>query len=662
MYINRQAGEKFRIANAAVSIQFGLFDNLIAIKELARKAGVSEKQVHSWKNALIQKGIEFFSSLKPGRKKKDSASEEEEGENEELLVSDSINILLRAIKNQEGKNQKFSPDQKQKILRERDRLKKEHSVTYETFAERIGIHSGVLRLWDSTVKKEGPEGLEEKSRAPKNSPSKLAPWLIKEIVSYGVWWKRRHRKIKLTEIGTSFRRRHQRLLAACRKSNLSNKTIARYLKEHGVYKEKEERPKGKRGNFEYYFPGAQVFIDTVIIRFLWIKAKVIVTLDAVSRTVLHQEGFLKETASKVIKSLESSFRRAEKLGIKVLSVVSDHGKPYKANKVWEYLKGKGVLRIFAHPYWPQDKARIERYNRTLREALSDTWKVFIAFIKGILIWINQICLNLILIGINSEYEKKKGMDGKSPRDRLNKEVNPEYEKATEKVLRHKEKESQVKGELITILCKEFRFGPPIVKVKNYLVNYRREIIEESAVILRRKLVGAKLSPVERWHYFGKVLDNKEKERKEAELHRAKEVIRQEKIKNKEKEERQKVLKERQWRNTHPEEVLDEAIEWKLAMWDNPFAKTHYDGVIVENSKKILMKHSSFTAGLKVNKMRERIEYKNKLENKGIIKQGHSLPSGNELNIAREKVINLIQRAYLECRDQIPAFHGIRSYL
>ena len=662
MYINRQAEEKFKIANAAVSIQFGLFDNLITIKELAKEASVSEKQVYCWANLLREAGLKLFSSLKPGRKKKDLASEEEEKENEELLVSDSINILLRAIKNQEGKNQKFSPEQKQKILRERDRLKKEHSVTYEIFAERIGIHSGVLRLWDSTLKKEGPEGLEEKSRAPKNSPSKLAPWLIKEVVSYGVWWKRRHRKIKLTEFGGSFRRRHQRLLAACGKSNLSNKTIARYLKEYGVYKEKEERPKGKRGNFEYYFPGAQVFIDTVIIRFLWIKAKVIVTLDAVSRTVLHQEGFLKETASKVIKSLEASFKRAERLGIKVLSVVSDHGKPYKANKVWEYLKGQGVLRIFAHPYWPQDKARIERYNRTLREALSDTWKVFIAFIKGILIWINQICLNLILIGINSEYEKKKGIDGKSPRDRLKKEVDPEYERETKKVLSQREKESQVKGELITILCKEFDFGAPIVNVKNHLFGYPKEIIEESARVLRRKQVSTKFLPEKRWAYFGAVLDNKEKERKEAELHRAKEVIRQEEIKLKDMEEKRKILEERGWRDTHPEEVLDEAIEWKLAMWDNPFTKVYYDKEIIENSKKILMKHSSFTAGLKVNKMCERIEDKNKLENKEVIKQGHSLPSGNELNIAREKVINLIQRAYLECRDQIPAFHGIRSYL
>ena len=201
-----------------------------------------------------------------------------------------------------------------------------------------------------------------------------------------------------------------------------------------------------------------------------------------------------------------------------------------------------------------------------------------------------------------------------------------------------------------------------MKVKNHLFGYRKEIIEESARILRRKQVSIEFSPAARWAYFGAVLDNKDKEMKKAEQCRAKEVIRQEKIKLKDMEEKRKILEERRWRDTHPEEVLDEAIEWKLAMWDNPFTRVYYDKAIIDNSKKILMKHSSWTAGLKVNKLCERIEEKNKLENNKVIKEGYFFPSGNDLNMAKEKVMHLIHRAYSECRKEIPVFHGIRSYL
>ena len=52
MYIYRTSEEKFKIACLAVVIS--LFDKtkvLVTIKQMAEETGVSEKQLHAWKNA-----------------------------------------------------------------------------------------------------------------------------------------------------------------------------------------------------------------------------------------------------------------------------------------------------------------------------------------------------------------------------------------------------------------------------------------------------------------------------------------------------------------------------------------------------------------------------------------------------------------------------------
>ncbi|MBI3009171.1 MAG: DDE-type integrase/transposase/recombinase [Candidatus Omnitrophica bacterium] len=661
MYIRRQPEEIFRVATLAVAKKF--FDNLIVptIKDIAREAHVSEKQVHIWKRRLIEEGPKIFSSFKPGRKKEDISSLDE---NERLLILETINKLLRDEKRYEGKNQKFTAEFKEKILKERDRLREDNSITYEDFYRLMGISPRSVRDWAVEIRQEGPEGLKDHSRAPKNRPKKLSQELIDKIVGYGKAWKRHRGRINLTEFGVSFRWKYRNLLVRYCKTNLSDKTISRYLKEAGLYWEKEDRPGGKRGAYRYYFPGAQALIDTTVVTFLGLKVRLIGIMDAFSRDILHQEAFLSENAEKVIKSIKASLKQAGRIGIKVLSLVSDHGRSYKAKRIWGYLRGEKIYRIFSPPYWPQGKAALERYFRTLKEGITRRSKI-VLLIKGIILWIKErialTCLNLVLIGFNSEYEKKKGIDGKSPLDRLDQEVSPVYKEAVGKIFKEEERESQLKAELISSICKEFGFGMKIERVKRYLKVYRKEIIEKGAGVLRRKLVVEELKPNNRWYYLSKVIENMEKERKEAEIHRAKETIYQEKEKSKAQEERRKIEEEKLWYETHPEEALEEAIEWRLVMSDNTFARRHYDNMITANLTKILMRHSSFTAGLRVNKICMRIQEKERLENNRVIKGG-SLPSGNKLRTDKEMLVNLIRQSYGQCKGSIPAFQGLRAVI
>jgi transposase-like protein len=98
MYINRSAEEIFRLAVLAAAIQF--FDNFIekTIKEIAEQFSVSEKQLHFWKNLLIEKGPKIYSSLKPGRRKENLSSHSEA---ERVLAAETVNHIVVGRKESE---------------------------------------------------------------------------------------------------------------------------------------------------------------------------------------------------------------------------------------------------------------------------------------------------------------------------------------------------------------------------------------------------------------------------------------------------------------------------------------------------------------------------------------------------------------------------------
>lgn len=663
MFISRTSDEIFNLAVSAVAVS--LFDNLTcsSIKEIAEKASVSEKTLHSWKNRLKEEGPKIFSHLTPGRRKKEISSLPE---NEKLLIYETINHLLISEKKAEGKNRIFSSAIKERILTERERLKQEFALNYETFSKLLGLDSGSLRLWARKLKKEGKRGLENKSRAPKRRPKKLAAEIIREITRYGEKWKRRYRGIRITEFAWTFRIRYHRFLRRFGKTNLTDKVIARYLKEAGIYQEKEEKPKGKRGAFRYYFPGAQSLIDTSLVFFLGVRMSLVAVMDAFSRTIFHQEAFLREKAEKIITVLKVSLKKARKSGLKVLSLLSDHGRPYKSRRVREYLKGEGICRNFSPPYWPEGKAPIERYFRTLKESLSSKGKVLLLLIKGIFLWIKERVarglLNLILLGSAATHSRtlNPGIDGKSPDDRLTGRASEELQEATRKVLKEEEKKSVLKGELIDSLYKEFGLPGKKTKVKRHLLRYRKESLEEAAEALRRKLAVKNLAPTNRWYYLSKVAYNIEEEKKEEEFRRNQEVIRREKIKAKEQEKRQKIEEKKRWYETHPEESLEKAVEWYLVFHKYKFSP--YQKEVIRLTEKILKRHSFLTAGIKIDKLCERIRGKEGLTLvKDEMKELNlKPPSPYQMKEAKEKLITLIKENYSRQRQSIPALQNLRT--
>ena len=663
MFISRTSDEIFSLAVSAVAVS--LFDNFKCrtIKEIAEKASVSEKTLHSWKNRLKEEGPRIFSNLTPGRRKKEFSSLPV---HENLLIYETINHLLISEKKAEGKNRKFSPAVKEKILAERERLKGEFALTYETFSKLLGLDSGSLRLWSRKLKKEGVKGLKNKSRAPRRRPKKLAAEIIREITSYGERWKRRYRRIKITEFAWTFRIRYHRFLRRFGKTNLTDKVIARYIKEAGLYQEREERPKGKRGAFRYYFPGAQSLIDTSLVFFLGVRMSLVAVMDAFSRNIFHQEAFLREKAEKIITVLKVSLKKARESGLEVLSLLSDHGRPYKSRGVREYLKGKGICRNFSPPYWPEGKAPIERYFRTLKEKLSNKRKLLCLLIKGIFLWIKEHVarglLNLILLGSAAAHSRTKnsGIDGKSPKERLTTGASYALQEATRKVLKEEERKSVLKGELIDSLYQEFGLPGKKAKIKKYLSRYRKESIKEASEALRRKLAVKDLAAANRWYYLSKVVYNIEGEKKQEEFRKAQQTIQREKLKVREEEERKRIEQEKHWYETHPEESLEKAVEWYLVFHKYKFS--HYQKEVIRLTEKILKRHSILTAGLRIENLCQRIMAKEDLLSiKDEMKELNlKSPSPSEMKEAKERLVSLIQENYFKQKQSIPSLQNLRS--
>jgi len=648
MYVTRTPEKIYQTAVLAEAIPFIDNSKGWTIKGLAASRGVSEKQVHRWKALLREEGLRLFSTLKPGRRKTDISSCSESGQ---LLIYETINRLLAENR---GKY-RFTADEKQRLLCKRERLKAEHRLPYEEFSKLIGIDSGILRLWARRVGAEGAAGLQEKSRAPKNSPNKLPAEVISAIERYGGWWQRRHRGLRITEFSVHFRYRYRRLLRRVGKSTLSDKAICRYLKQAGLYKQREQPPKGQRGRFRYYFPGAQCMIDTTAVVFLGVKLKLIAALDAFSRNILHQEVFSGENACAVIGVLNKSLQAAGRKGLKILSVLSDHGRPYKSGKVRCYLKENGICRNLAAAYRPTGKAAVERYFRTAKEHLASRCGLIRLFFRGLWIRLVKAVFNLLLLGLTETHNRRYSHRQEQAAVR----VSPQFRESVRTVLEHEESNSELNNELIDRLYNEF-FPAGAVrksKVKEYLSRYRKQDITEAAVALRRKLAVVDMPAINRWWYLSKVVDNIKKKRKEEAYRKAKQTVRQHQQRIKDEGETAKIEEEHRWNERHPEGALDKAVGRYLLLCNLPVARGYYQREIIRLTERIMARHSVLTAGLKMKKLCERIR-RTELP-AGLANDKTAPPAPSEIEGAKEEIIRLLKGHNFRGKQEIPAVQNLR---
>jgi hypothetical protein len=95
-------------------------------------------------------------------------------------------------------------------------------------------------------------------------------------------------------------------------------------------------------------------------------------MEASCRIALAAEAFVQECADTTIEILGRTLARIPELS----AAVRDRGTPYLNARVTELLTSRGVLPINAHPYFPLDKAALERWWGTLKAWLRHALRPF----------------------------------------------------------------------------------------------------------------------------------------------------------------------------------------------------------------------------------------------------------------------------------------------
>jgi len=131
----------------------------------------------------------------------------------------------------------------------------------------------------------------------------------------------------------------------------------------------------QKNGFKKLFSGAQILMDTTVLKIWGIVFYIIAAMDACTKQILSIKVFQKESADKIIKTLKSAIKK-----LPVCSVVFDHGRPYISRKTRNFLNRNNILRILCAPYHPQSKGAIERFFRTLKSWIRQPLKLVIQLI------------------------------------------------------------------------------------------------------------------------------------------------------------------------------------------------------------------------------------------------------------------------------------------
>jgi transposase InsO family protein len=331
--------------------QFG--DEIPTLSEFAGQIGVSTDTLHRLYRWLLRPVFRLLRLRRPGPK-----VHQQEDAPQQNAVLRATNAFLKAL----------LPRPIAELLKDSEKLRgvvvklalhwSDLGVSREHFASLLGLPARTLRRWTHRFEKVGnKEGVPHSSRRPHHSPRKL-PVEVQEAL-----WKLRHAfpEIRTAELTRIFNQRFSDLLRRHGLEKISKKTAGRYLNGSRPSQEPHETS-SKRGGYDYPPPLAMAWMDTTYFEVAGITIHIAGAIEASSRMALAAEAFVQDSALTTIEILERTLKKIPELS----AVVRDRGTPYLNAQVTEFLTQRGVLPINAFPYFPIDKAALERWWDTLK--------------------------------------------------------------------------------------------------------------------------------------------------------------------------------------------------------------------------------------------------------------------------------------------------------
>jgi len=256
----------------------------------------------------------------------------------------------------------LSPDRREEIVVAVERLKAEHGIGYEQAAAKLGLCVRTLWTWRSEMA--AGNGLAPKSRAPKNPHGKLPEALARDIADYVALFP----KEPLARLHRLFVRDNAEL---CKEHGHPVLSYGAFCRASGrstdkpqVARRQAERGRDAPENLPYR---ALALMDTSDVNCFGFGFKLIPFMEAHSRAIFAHELCERDKAEKVERVFEQG---VEKSG-GVLALRVDRGTPYLAELVVHAVEDLGADMRVARAYQATDKALIERFFLTAKNATRD---------------------------------------------------------------------------------------------------------------------------------------------------------------------------------------------------------------------------------------------------------------------------------------------------
>ena len=325
-------------------------DEIPTLSDFCRSEELSDDTIRRAARFLLLPVMRLLRGRRPGPRKKTSPSPK-------MLALSAINGLLHTL----------LPKSIPKLLKsaairgliaQQVLLWHEKGVPLVEMAGFLQINSKTLGRWTRRLEQRG-EGLMVPlhSRRPRTSPKQL-PCEIQQALKA---LRKLKPELSVAELSKVFNQHFQMLLEEHGLVSVSEKTVQKYLRGDSPKTEFVAK-RSVRGAYKYPPPMTMAWIDTTEFKIAGTRVHILVAMEAHSRITLAGEACLQEDSEAATSVLSEALSRAPGLR----AVVRDRGKPYINERVNAFLAGRDCLPIDAHPYFPIDKAALERFFATLK--------------------------------------------------------------------------------------------------------------------------------------------------------------------------------------------------------------------------------------------------------------------------------------------------------